>query len=112
MEVDVAVKDWVSVMELLGSSPSSHALPAVVPCLACGGKRMTVFEDSRIHSTWHHCFDCKFGGDIVDLAAQAWRTERQRCRRENRPRRSWHCAGCPICAGRQTGSSNLDGDKP
>lgn len=37
---------------------------------------MNVSEDSKCRGTWHYCRDCRFAGDIADLAAACWECSR------------------------------------
>lgn len=48
-------------------------LPAVVNCPLCTKRRLRIYQDSIIGGQWTHCRGCNFSGDVIELAAAAWK---------------------------------------
>lgn len=51
----------------------NQALPLRTSCPVCQGCRLSIYEDTTSGGQWGYCFDCKVGGDMIELAARAWR---------------------------------------
>lgn len=67
------VRAW-QVLPLLGSPLKSNLLPAVATCpLCCGASHLTVYADPSDGGDWLTCRHCGFSGDIIALAAGAWK---------------------------------------
>ena len=66
---------WHTVLSLLGVPIESMALPAMVPCPVCHGRRLSIYQDTKSSDTWHHCLDCNTHGDMIELAAAAWKVD-------------------------------------
>lgn len=63
--------DWQKLFRLLALDAAGAVLPCTSTCPACAGV-LTSFQDNICGGTWHHCSDCKFSGDMVELAAVVW----------------------------------------
>ncbi len=50
-------------------------LPAVVSCPACRNAQLYVYNDQRFDGQWLHCRSCELHGDIIEIAARAWKTD-------------------------------------
>ncbi len=61
----------------MGLSAPSESLPARSPCPVCRGDRLTIYQDTTTGSDWGYCFDCKFRGDMIELAAATWKVSIQ-----------------------------------
>ncbi len=65
---------WTEVLAAVDApvAPDQQALPARVRCPVCAGHRLGIYDDTISGGAWHYCFDCRRGGDMIELAAAAW----------------------------------------
>ncbi len=68
---------WHEVSRILGLSTPSESLPVRSPCPLCRGDRLTIYQDTTTESDWGYCFDCRFRGDMIELAAAVWKVSLQ-----------------------------------
>ena len=66
---------WPEVAQVLGLPATGQALPLQSACPLCRGDRLTVYQDSITQGEWGYCFDCRFSGDLFELAAATWQVE-------------------------------------
>lgn len=66
---------WHVVLPLLDIPCESTALPLRVSCPCCGKLQLTIYQDSQNNGAWHHCTGCGTHGDIIELAARAWKLD-------------------------------------
>lgn len=71
-EITAAVT-WPKAADALGLSRMHDALPTVTTCPLCQAARLYVYDDAA-GGCWAHCRDCRFSGNLVDLAAKLWDT--------------------------------------
>lgn len=58
--------------DVLNLPVRSEALPLRTDCPFCGGRRLTIYQDNTTGGQWHHC-PCGARGDMIELAARAWK---------------------------------------
>lgn len=68
---------WTEVLDRVETPTQARVLPARVRCPLCGGARLTIYEDTISGGGWHYCFDCHSSGDMIELAAAAWKVSPQ-----------------------------------
>lgn len=57
------------------SGPSSAVLPATVTCPFCHQATLRILDDTVVGGQWAYCGQCRFAGDLIELAAKAWGTD-------------------------------------
>lgn len=57
----------------LGVEATPGPLPYHTRCPLCGGCDFTIYQDNTEGGLWHHCRSCQTAGDLIELAARAWR---------------------------------------
>ncbi len=68
---------WQQVLHCLGVTSLPAALPAVAACPVCKGVRLHIFADALCGGQYHNCPDCRSSGDMLSLAAAAWKLSPQ-----------------------------------
>jgi hypothetical protein len=64
---------WRQVLLLLGIDPVEEGLPCTVRCPGCNELQLVIYQDTIEKGQWHHCRSCGIAGDMVQLAAKAWK---------------------------------------
>ena len=61
-------------LPLLDVAVKSNALPAIATCPLCHTEsQLRVVLDAVTGGEWAYCLTCKFSGDMIALAARAWK---------------------------------------
>ena len=63
---------WQGLLGELGVTVRSQGLPGVVRCPICKHGVLQVSEDRVAGGQWHHCYECRSSGDMIELAAKTW----------------------------------------
>ena len=63
---------WAVIADVLGIPKSNQALPVLTTCPLCHGNRFSV-QNSIHDGDWAYCFDCKYSGNLLELAAAIWK---------------------------------------
>jgi len=63
---------WVDVLPLLGCTVINKILPATTNCPICGNISLIVMMDAYFKGEWTYCSNCKYGCDVIELAAKTW----------------------------------------
>lgn len=63
---------WVDILQTLGLPAAGQALPAKTHCPLCQGRRFSLYQDNIAGGAWGYCFDCRWSGDLIELAATVW----------------------------------------
>jgi hypothetical protein len=67
---------WSQVLPLLGIPVESTILPTAVRCSSCRqDSSLHIYKDTRFGGEWCHCRYCGFHGDMIELAAAAWKLD-------------------------------------
>lgn len=61
---------------MLGVRVPAAALPCRTKCPFCSAEhQFTVYQDPVYSGQWTHCQGCNWAGDIIELAAEVWKTD-------------------------------------
>lgn len=66
---------WGQLLPRLNLPVSALALPAVTVCPMCRAKQLYIMQDPVFAGEWSYCTGCEFHGDMIELAAQAWKLD-------------------------------------
>jgi hypothetical protein len=63
----------MKILDVLQVRPTSAVLPCETQCPLCSGSKLRIYHDYNSHGVWIYCRDCRFAGDIIELAMAAWK---------------------------------------
>lgn len=66
---------FTQILPLLNVPVRTTVLPAILSCPCCQGNRLHVYRDSVEQQDWFYCRGCKTAGDMIELAAAAWKLD-------------------------------------
>ena len=66
---------FTQILPLLNVPVHSTVLPAIVNCPRCWGNWLYIYRDAAESQDWCYCRDCGVFGDMIELAAAAWKLD-------------------------------------
>ena len=66
---------WQDICATLQLPIRSQALPTRTRCPVCMKDALHLYYDNNTDGAWHHCTACNTTGDMIELAAAAWKVD-------------------------------------